>query len=119
ICHADAPLHYEGLASWLASWSSLVGIVIIEEPPARKWQRVRREIRRSGLLGFADVMAFRAFYRFHQAANDARWLLDAQAEMKERFGAVGASVPRVRVSSPNSAATRQFIADVAPDMAFA
>lgn len=119
ICHADAPLHSEGLAAWLASWSELVGVVVIEEPPGRKWQRVKREVRRSGLLGFADVLAFRALYKARQARDDARWLEGEVERLRQRFGEVDSSVPRVHVPSPNHESARDFMERAAPDMAFA
>jgi len=119
ICHAEAPLHFEELAAWLASWSELVGIVIIDEPPRRKWQRVRRELRRSGVVGFADVMAFRLLYRLREAGSDARWLENQRSELRKRFGRADAAIPRIHVKSPNDARTRAFMSEAAPDMAFA
>src|SRR5918995_2602742 len=45
ICHHDAPIHYDGLARWMASWSDLVGIVILEEKRGLLWRRLKREAR--------------------------------------------------------------------------
>src|ERR671934_1169073 len=67
ICHEGAPLHEEGLARWLASFSTLAGIVVLREPPRTLWRRVRREIRRVGVLRFLDVLAFRLYYRVAHA----------------------------------------------------
>ncbi|HLJ91682.1 MAG TPA: hypothetical protein VKU02_00680, partial [Gemmataceae bacterium] len=58
ICHADAALDLQGLARWLASFSQLSGIVVLDETRQRLWRRIRREVRRVGLLRFVDVLAF-------------------------------------------------------------
>ncbi|MCU0623675.1 MAG: hypothetical protein MUF53_07395, partial [Gemmatimonadaceae bacterium] len=73
ICHHDSPLDRRALAGWLASFSTLAGIVVIEEKGARRRTRIVREWQRSGLLGLLDVLAFRMFYRAALAGRDARW----------------------------------------------
>jgi hypothetical protein len=35
ICHDDAALDRDGLARWLASFSTLTGIHVLREPPRR------------------------------------------------------------------------------------
>ena len=70
ICHHDAPLHFDGLARWIASWGTLAGIVIVQEPDNLRWKRLKRERRRVGLARVADVLAFRAYYRFALAQHD-------------------------------------------------
>src|SRR6266571_2576198 len=62
ICHGDSPLNRDGIARWLASFSDLVGIVVIDETSAHLLTRVRRELKRVGLLRFLDVLAFRVYY---------------------------------------------------------
>src|SRR6266850_3389968 len=73
ICHGDAPLDRDGLARWLASFSDYTGALVIREPVSRTRRRIAREIRRVGWLRFVDVLAFRALYRFRQAAADRAW----------------------------------------------
>ena len=70
ICHADDPLNREGLARWLAATTSLVGVIVLEEPPRRMRQRVKREIKRVGLLRFLDVLAFRVYSKLFLAKQD-------------------------------------------------
>ena len=95
ICHHDAPLHREGVARWLASWSELRGILVIEEPSSRLVKRLRRERRRVGLVRLLDVLAMRLYYRIRCARADGAW----EQERLERFLAEkvrgGAGLPGV------------------------
>src|SRR5438045_9642842 len=77
ICHAGAALDEQALARWLASFSELVGVIVLREPKQRMWRRVKREWRRVGGARFFDVLAFRLYYRLFLAAPDRR--LPAQA----------------------------------------
>src|SRR5437870_12036772 len=100
ICHAGAPLDRDGLARWLASFSTYTGTLVIREPASRARRRVAREIRRVGWLRFADVLAFRVAYRFFRAAADREWQSGALARLQAPFPAVTA--PELVVASPNS-----------------
>src|SRR5689334_22998272 len=73
ICHAGDRLNETGLARWMASFSELTGIVVLHETNRRMWKRIRREVKRVGLARFADVLAFRLYYRAVHAAGDRRW----------------------------------------------
>lgn len=117
ICHDGSPLHHVGFARWLASWSDLRGVVIIDEPASRFVKRVKRELRRVGWWRLFDVFAMRIYYRMAWAAYDAEWRQATLREFCERFPAHTA--PVLRVSSPNSDAARQFIADAAPHVTLA
>ena len=66
ICHHDAPLHFEGLARWIASWATLTAIVIVQEPDGLRWKRLKRERRRVGLARLAEHGAVEATERPHQ-----------------------------------------------------
>jgi len=60
ICHHDAPLDHEAMASWLNSFGDLVGIVRITERPMRIKNRIKREIMRVGRFrSLFDVLPFR------------------------------------------------------------
>ena len=72
ICHDDADLDRDGLARWLASFSTLAGILVVREPPARLRQRAAREIRRVGGWRFLDVLAFRLYYALFRSRSDRR-----------------------------------------------
>jgi len=119
ICHHDAPLHFEGLARWIASWATLAGIVIVREPDGLLWKRLKRERRRVGLPRLADVLAFRAYYRFALARRDAAWKQEQLESLKERYPAIGADVPVLRTHSPNSAESERFLREGQPDIVLA
>jgi hypothetical protein len=119
ICHEGAPLHEEGLARWLASFSTLAGVLVLREPPGRTKQRVKREWKRAGAAGFADVVAFRAYYRAVHAAADHAWVGRTLDALRARYAPVPADVPRLVAQSPNSPESEAFVRAGAPDMAFA
>jgi hypothetical protein len=119
ICHAGARLDQSRFANWLASFSQLAGIVVVTEPRRRMWRRVKNEIRRSGLLRFADVLAFRIFYRLFLAQRDRAWE-DAELERLARLYPASEHTPRVCItSSPNSPEAKAFLAELAPDIVIA
>jgi hypothetical protein len=119
ICHHDAPLHFEGLARWIASWATLAGIVIVHEPDGLLWKRLKRERRRVGLARLADVLAFRAYYRVALAGRDAAWKREELDALARRYPAVGPDVPVMRTPSPNSADTERFLREAQPDIVLA
>src|ERR1035438_7876095 len=85
ICHSTEPLNRFALPLWLASFTDLVGIVVIEEPRGRLWKRIKREVERIGWLRLADVLLFRLYYRLFLAASDRRHENDLLTHMRQRF----------------------------------
>jgi hypothetical protein len=119
ICHGEDRLDAEGLAAWLSHTMTLAGLVIINDDGKRKWRAAKREIRRVGWLGFADVAAFRLYSRLHLARGDAAWKERELARLRELYPVDLSSVPQVVVMDPNSAAAREFLLRVAPDLVIA
>jgi len=119
LCHHDAPLHYDGMARWLASWSDLQGIVIVEESKKLLGKRLKREVARIGWLRVLDVLAFRFWYRGTHATEDAAWLDNRIERLRAEYPAVPASVPVLRVTSPNSRECQDFLASARPDLMLA
>jgi hypothetical protein len=119
ICHAESQLNYTGVARWLASFTDLAGIVVIEETHQRTWVRVKREIARIGWLRFVDVVAFRLFYRFRFARRDALWLQGQLDALGKRFSPIPASTRELRTSDPNSRAVEIFLRELSLDFAIA
>src|SRR5262245_50710095 len=95
ICHEDDPLDAEGLTSWLASVMDLRGLIVIRDEGKRRWRVARREIRRAGVLGFADVVAFRLYYAAVLARADAAWKAQALSDLRARYPADLTQVPRL------------------------
>ncbi len=118
ICHADALLDREGLARWLASFSTLAGIVVLEETRQRKRRRIRREFERVGALRFADVLAFRLYYAIMLAGRDRAWEKRTLAELRSRYPHP-TEAPVLRTSSPNTPEAEEFIRQARPDMVLA
>jgi methionyl-tRNA formyltransferase len=116
ICHDGAELDQVVLARWLNSFSTLVGIVIIQEPKARIWRRVRREVKRIGLLRFLDVLAFRFYYRAFLAAKDLRWEREFIRQKNLVYEELPRDTPILRTPSPNTTQTEAFIRELSPDL---
>jgi methionyl-tRNA formyltransferase len=118
ICHADDAFDREGLAAWLASFSQLAGVIVLKENAAQKRARIRREIRRVGLLRFGDVVAMRLYQRLVLATRDRAWQERALASMRLRYGAPPA-VPQIVATSVNDDAVMAFLREIKPDLALA
>jgi folate-dependent phosphoribosylglycinamide formyltransferase PurN len=118
ICHADDAFDRAGLAAWLASFSQLVGIVVLDETGAQKRARIRREIRRVGLLRFGDVVAMRLYQRLVLATRDRAWMNSALASMHARYGAPP-PVPQIIAASINDATVEVFLRQLQPDLMLA
>jgi len=116
ICHADDPLTHESMARWLASFSSLVGVVLIDEPAQRVKRRVLREIERVGYLRFLDVLAWRVYSRVALGARDTKWRAEALQRVRERFAPIPDATAVQHTESPNTDAVREFIAAAKPDL---
>jgi hypothetical protein len=116
IAHEEDRLDSEGLASWLATTMTLAGIIVIRKRAARLWPVVRREIRRSGLVGFLDVMLFRLYAWLVLRPADAKWLRSELARLRDRYPVPLGDVPRVVVTDPNSEGAREFLERLRPDV---
>ena len=119
ICHDGAQFDQVALARWLNSFSNLVGIVIIQEPPSRIWRRVRREFKRIGFLRFLDVLAFRLYYQIFLLGKDRRW---EREELRERcliYADIPSDTAIFKTPSPNSQEAEAFIRSLNPDLVLA
>ncbi len=118
ICHEDSLLDREGLSRWLASFSDIAGIVVLREKSGRKFQRVKREIKRVGIARFADVSAFRLYYKLFQASADTAWEAELIADLNKRFGDIE-GIPILVTHSPNSPEAEAFIRECSADIMIA
>jgi formyl transferase-like protein len=118
ICHEDAPLDRDGLVRWLGSFSTFVGSVVIREPGGRLRKRIAREIKRVGFWRFADVLAFRAYYRVAMARGDRAWERRELDRLHASYpGRPGA--PQIVVASPNAPDAEAFVRAQQPDLVIA
>ena len=119
ICHVDDSLNREGLARWLAATTELTAVVILEEPASRMKQRIRREIRRVGWFRFADVLAFRLYYRLFLSRRDRDWEARTLRQIREKYPPVGSTVKVLHAASPNTPEVEALLRDCAPDIVIA
>jgi folate-dependent phosphoribosylglycinamide formyltransferase PurN len=117
ICHEADALDREAMTAWLASFSNLVGVVVLREPKSALVKRLKAELKRSGPLGLVDVFAFRAYYKAHLAKRDARALDALRQRVVDRYGR-SSSIEQT-FSSPNEPAARDYLASLAPDVVIA
>lgn len=97
----------------------LAGLLIIRDGSRRRWQAARRELKRVGAFGLLDVIAFRAYARLVHAADDSRWEDAAIEGLRLRYPTDLSDVPRLTVSSPNSADAQAFLQGLQPDLVIA
>jgi len=119
ICHDGAELDLVVLARWLNSFSSLVGIVIIQEPRSRVLRRMRREVKRIGTLRFLDVLAFRLYYGIFLGGKDRRWERQQLEQWCLKYPEIAQDTEILKTSNPNTPQTEAFIRRLNPDMVLA
>lgn len=119
ICHHDAPIHHDGIARWLASWSDLSAVVVVEEPARLLRRRLRRELQRVGPWRLLDVLAGRLYFRVANAAKDRTFLASRLDELRRRYPPVPDGVPVLRVSTPNSPESQRLLEQARPDVTLA
>ena len=119
ICHERDSLDREGLARWLAGTMQLAGIVAIRDDRHRLTRAIRRELRRSGVIGFTDVLAMRLYARLRLARQEAAWRRGTIDRLRRLYPVDLGAVPHLAVPDPNTAEARDFIAARAPDLILA
>lgn len=119
ICHDGADLERYGISRWLASFSDLCGIVVIKENNQRMAKRIKREVKRVGLLRFFDVLAFRTYYKFALAKKDLKWEGSRLYQISEQYPALAPNLPILITHSPNSSEAEKFIGELKPDIMIA
>lgn len=119
ICHEEANLTYKGLSRWLASFSDLVGIVVLRETTQRGCRRIQREIERVGPIRFIDIIAFRLYYKVFLSRKDELWIRQALAYLCSLYPPLSENTSTLVTHSPNSPEAEDFIRRLAPDIMLA
>jgi folate-dependent phosphoribosylglycinamide formyltransferase PurN len=119
IYHQEDRIDAEGLSAWVSKSFDLVGIIALRELRVRKLRRALNEVRRSGILGFMDVLAFRLYYRLFLARADAAWIAAQVSSLRARYPATLDRVPRLTAASPNTGDVQGFLSDLKPDLMIA
>lgn len=115
IYHENDAIDRDVTARWLASFSDLVGVVVLRENKARMKTRVRREIKRVGYARFLDVLAFRLYYKFFLAVKDEAWRAAEIDRFKNIYPELK-NVPTLVTHSPNSSEAEKFLSEAAADI---
>ena len=116
ICHEEEHLNRIVMPRWLASFSCLCGILLLRETAEQKRRRVRREIKRVGLIRFLDVLAFRLYYAALLSRKDRRWEQGYIRQLCQRFPEIPPGTPVLVTSSPNTPESAAFIRQAAPEI---
>lgn len=119
ICHEGDRLDREAMASWLGSFSELVGVLVLREPSSQLKKRVKAELKRSGPIGLVDVFAFRLYYRAHLARRDAVVLDDLRERTLSKYPKLDTRSIEATFPSPNAPEARAWLAELAPDIMIA
>src|SRR5215472_3470417 len=119
ICHEEEKLNRIALPRWLASFSTLVGIIVLRESKRQKRRRIEREAKRVGFLRFLDVIAFRLYYTVFLSRKDRRWEEAMLASLCRQFPGLPAFTPLFVSTSPNTPDACDFIRRAAPDLMIA
>lgn len=115
IYHENDAIDRDVTARWLASFSDLVGVVVLREKRARMKTRIAREIKRVGYARFLDVLAFRFYYKFFLAAKDESWRAAEIERFKKIYPELN-NVPALVTHSPNSPEAEKFLTDAGADI---
>jgi folate-dependent phosphoribosylglycinamide formyltransferase PurN len=119
VCHNDSLLDRVILARWLNSFSDLAGIVLIQEGSQQLRRRVRRELKRVGIVRFLDVLAFRFFYSLLLRDKDRRWEAEEVQKKCRIYPDVTSQTQILDTVSPNTPETEAFIKQLQPDIVLA
>jgi folate-dependent phosphoribosylglycinamide formyltransferase PurN len=119
ICHEKEHLNRIVLPRWLASFSTLAGVIVVRETGAQKRRRARRELQRVGFWRFLDVMAFRLYYSMVLARRDSAWEENRVRELCQQYPEISVSTPTLVTASPNSPEAFDFVRNLAPDIVIA
>lgn len=117
--HEESRFEREVIEPWLASVSDLAGVVIIRNKRKRTFTRIQRELSRSGILGLADVIAFRLYYQARLADREGEKIECLIESAGSEFPPVPQNVPRITVDDPNAEPTKSFLREHGPDAAIA
>ncbi|HET8633338.1 MAG TPA: formyltransferase family protein [Gemmatimonadales bacterium] len=118
MAHDEDQLYADGVASWLNRHEQLAGIVRIVDSGRTRRRRIRREWRRSGTLGLADVLAWRLYHRLRYGSEAARTRARLLADLMPA-GARPPAVPVLRTGSPNGQPVQAFVQQADADLMIA
>jgi hypothetical protein len=116
ICHHDDDLSRLALPRWLASFSELAGVVIVQENRRQQWRRITREMKRVGCIRFADVLAYRFYHRLFLSSRDAAYERALLDRLSHTYAQLPAHLPQFSTTTPNSNEAREFLHAIQPEL---
>ena len=119
ICQHDASLVREIMPRWLASFTDLVGILVIREPSGHRLAKLTRSLRKDGLWGTLDLLAYRLYHRMFHVAGDRQFEDGIRQSLGPVYPKVRYEVPILEVGSPNSPEAQAFIRSCQPEVMLA
>ena len=119
ICHDGADLNVKCLSRWMASFSNLVGIIVLRESQYRLWRRIRRESKRVGPIRFLDVIALRIHYKLFLSKRDRFWEQGELDKLSKTYPELRPDTPILYTHDPNTPDAEQFIKKLRPDIMLA
>lgn len=118
IIHENDLIDSEITTRWLSSFSDLAGIVYLREDTGKAKNRVKREIKRVGLLRFFDVLAFRLYYRLFLAGRDNEWRVSEVEKISQKLPNPS-NFKKIVAASPNSPEVKEFLTSLNADVVIA
>lgn len=116
MCHANDIFDKEIVARWLASFSDLAGIVLIDEHVDFKKKRYKYEYKRSGFFGFIDIVLYKIYHNIFLRKKEALQYSNIIQEHSDRFPLLGNKTQFLSTNNPKDQKTKDFITKIAPDM---
>lgn len=114
--HEGSRFERDLLLPWLASFTEVVGVIVVENRKERKFDRLKSEYRRSGALGILDTITFRA-YDILRHTDRERKIKSLISDLEDQYPTPNPKT--IHVESPNREATEQFLREREPDIAIA
>lgn len=118
IFHENDLIDSDVTTRWLASFSDLAGMVVLREDAGKSKNRIRREIKRVGLLRFFDVLAFRLYYKLFHAGRDNEWRKNEAGRLNKDLPHLD-NVPEIIAVSPNLPEVKEFLNSLDTDIVIA
>lgn len=118
MAHDEDELYADGVASWLDRHEQLVGLIRIVDSGRTRRRRIRREWRRSGTAGLADVLAWRVYHRLRFGRDAERTRTRLLAALNPP-GSARPAAPVLRTGSPNGEPVQAFLKQVDADLMLA
>jgi folate-dependent phosphoribosylglycinamide formyltransferase PurN len=116
MCHENDFFDKEIVARWLSSFSDLAGVVLINEHTDFKKKRYKYEYKRSGFLGFIDIVLYKIYHRIFLRKSEARLNTQIINRCLERFPSLSEDIPVFTTTNPKNNETQSFISELAPDI---